>query len=41
MGTPEEQAGHELRQVEQIAQVLLREGHHAESGRLVCNNIGL
>jgi len=33
MGTAEEQAGHELRQAEQIAQILLREGHHAKSGR--------
>lgn len=33
MGTAEEQTGHELRQAEQVAKILLREGHYAESGR--------
>lgn len=33
MGCAEEPARHELRQAEQVAALLLREGHHAESGR--------
>ena len=32
MGRPEEPASHELRQVEQVPSLLLREGHHAEGG---------
>jgi len=32
MGITEEQAGNELRQIEQVAQVLLRKGDHAKSG---------
>ena len=30
LGHPEEQTGHELRQAEPLAALLLREGHHAE-----------
>lgn len=30
LGRPEESAGHELRQAEPLAAILLREGHHAE-----------
>lgn len=30
VGDPKEPTGHELRQAEPLAEVLLREGHHAE-----------
>lgn len=36
LGAPEESTGHELRQAEPLAEVLLREGHHAEGKGRSC-----